>query len=102
MNTKQLQSFVTVAKMHNIAETAKILNYSPSTIHAHLSSLEEELECKLYRRLSSGIVLTELGNQFLPYAEDILAKYNEAMQEAWNNFKSNPDKKLEKEFNYCQ
>lgn len=44
MNTKQLQSFVTVAKMHNIAETAKILNYSPSTIHAHLSSLEEELE----------------------------------------------------------
>lgn len=26
-------------------------------------------------------------------------KYNEAMQEAWNNFKSNPDKKLEKEFN---
>ena len=80
MNTKQLQSFVTVAKMHNIAETAKILNYSPSTIHAHLSSLEEELECKLYRRLSSGIVLTELGNQFLTYAEDILAKYNEAMQ----------------------
>lgn len=25
-------------------------------------------------------------------------KYNEAMQEAWNNFKANPDKKLEKEF----
>ena len=48
MNTKQLQSFVTVAKMHNITETAKILDYSPSTIHAHLSSLEEELECKLY------------------------------------------------------
>lgn len=80
MNTKQLQSFVTVAKVHNIAETAKILDYSPSTIHAHLSSLEDELECKLYRRLSSGIVLTELGNQFLPYANEILTKYNEAMQ----------------------
>ncbi len=25
-------------------------------------------------------------------------KYGEAMQEAWNNFKANPDKKLEKEF----
>ena len=25
-------------------------------------------------------------------------KYNEAMQEAWDNFKANPDKKLEKEF----
>lgn len=80
MNTKQLQSFVTVAKVHNIAETAKILDYSPSTIHAHLSSLEDELECKLYRRLSSGIVLTELGNQFLPYAAEILTKYNEVMQ----------------------
>ncbi len=80
MNTKQLQSFVTVAKVHNIAETAKILVYSPSTIHAHLSSLEDELECKLYRRLSSGIVLTELGNQFLPYAAEILTKYNEVMQ----------------------
>lgn len=80
MNTKQLQSFVTVSKVHNIASTAKILNYSQSTIHAHLSSLEEELGCKLYSRLSSGIVLTEPGRQFLPYAEDILAKYEEAMQ----------------------
>lgn len=80
MNNRQLQSFVTVAKVHNIAETAKILDYSPSTIHSHLSSLEDELECKLYRRLSSGIALTELGNQFLPYANDILTKYNEVMQ----------------------
>lgn len=80
MNTKQLQSFVTVAKTHNIAETAKILDYSSSSIHAHLTSLEEELECKLYRRLSSGIVLTELGNQFLPYAQDMLDKYGEVMQ----------------------
>ena len=29
----------------------------------------------------------------------VYKKYNEAMQEAWNNFKSNPNKKLEKEFN---
>ena len=28
----------------------------------------------------------------------VYKKYNEAMQEAWNNFKSNPDKKIEKEF----
>lgn len=28
----------------------------------------------------------------------VYKKYNEAMQEAWNNFKANPDKKLEKEF----
>lgn len=28
----------------------------------------------------------------------VYKKYSEAMQEAWNNFKSNPDKKLEKEF----
>lgn len=28
----------------------------------------------------------------------LIKKYSEAMQEAWNNFKSNPVKKLEKEF----
>ena len=28
----------------------------------------------------------------------VYKKYNEAMQEAWNNFKAKPDKKLEKEF----
>ena len=81
MNIKHLKSFVIVAKNGSISKAAALTNYSLSAVHDHLKALENELNVKLYERTTYGILLTEKGRQFLPYAESILNTYDEAMEE---------------------
>lgn len=77
MQLKQLQSFVTVARTKNMAQTAEVLNYSHSTIYAHLESLEKEFNTKLYVRTSHGIELTDKGRKLLSYAKKFMLLYDE-------------------------
>lgn len=51
MDTKKLQTFITVAKLLNFREAAEELNYSQSSVSDHISSLEQEFGVKLFDRL---------------------------------------------------
>lgn len=76
METKQLATFVTLAKEKSYQKASVILNYAPSTLAKHIRGLEEELHVKLAERNGTRIALTGDGKKFLPHAEQLLKYYN--------------------------
>ncbi len=88
MQVRQLLTFVTVARTGNMAQAAEVLNYSHSSVYGHLEALEKEFNVKLYERVSHGIVLTENGRKFLPYAKQFVDLYFE-ISDTLSNKKQN-------------
>ncbi|APB70981.1 LysR family transcriptional regulator [Paenibacillus polymyxa] len=78
MEIRQLKTFWTLASTCSFSRTAELLNYVPSTITMQIKALEEELGVKLLDRLGKNVVLTDAGQQFLPYATKILNDVEEA------------------------
>lgn len=78
MEIRQLKTFWTLASTCSFSRTAELLSYVPSTITMQIKSLEEELGVKLLDRLGKKVVLTDAGQQFLPYATKILNDVEEA------------------------
>lgn len=78
MEIRQLKTFWTLASTRSFARTAELLSYVPSTITMQIKALEEELGVKLLDRLGKNVVLTNAGQQFLPYANKILNDVEEA------------------------
>lgn len=65
MDTKKLQTFITVAKLLNFREAAEELNYSQSSVSDHINSLEQEFGVKLFERLGKKVFLNEYGQKLL-------------------------------------
>ncbi len=78
MDLRQLATFRVVAQMLSFHRAAAQLNYVQSSVSAQIQTLEEELGVKLFDRLGKRVVLTEVGQQLLQYAEKILTLTEEA------------------------
>lgn len=72
MDTRNLITFVTFAKEKSYLKTSMKLNYAPSTLTEHIAQLERELGVKLIETVGRKAILTKQGEQFLPYARNIL------------------------------
>lgn len=72
MYLRNLESFLTVARLLSFGEAARTLNYSQSTISEQIHSLEEYLGARLFERMGRKIFLTEQGKQLLPVAERLV------------------------------
>ncbi len=79
MEIKQLKIFMTVCEYMNFTETAKALNYAQSTISEAISTLEKNLEVKLFERLGNKIYLTEKGNDLKESGSRLLQLYDETL-----------------------
>ncbi|MGC7846963.1 LysR family transcriptional regulator [Desulforudis sp. 1088] len=80
MELRQLKAFVTVARTGSFTRAARLLDYAQSSITAQVSSLEDELNTKLFERLGRKITLTRDGEQLLAYAEKILRLSSDAKE----------------------
>lgn len=78
MEIKHLRTFITAAKLGSFVETAKQLDYAPSTITSQIQLLEEELKVKLFERLGKQISLTDSGRTLLGYAGRLIDLSDEA------------------------
>lgn len=72
MEIRNLATFVKTAELQNFTNAAKDLGYAQSTVTAQIQQLEEELEVQLFERIGKRIHITDAGEQFLPYAQEIL------------------------------
>ena len=79
MDTRELQTFVTVSETLNYQKAAEMLQYAPSTLFKHIQQLERELDTQLIVRDGRALRLTAAGERFLPIAQDMLAGYRAAM-----------------------
>lgn len=77
MTLIQLQYFKTLAQMLHYTQTAKELHISQPSLSYSISELEKELGVKLFNKSNRQVTLTVYGEQFLPYAEKVLALLQE-------------------------
>lgn len=73
LSLKQLQYFVTLAKLCHFTDTANRLTISQPALSSALRQVETVLGGKLINRTASSVSLTELGLAILPHAERILS-----------------------------
>lgn len=84
MDFKQLEAFLSVAKLRSFSKAANAIYLSQPTISSHISSLEKELKIQLFDRTSKEVNLTPAGESFLQYANDIINTRNHAVTELLN------------------
>lgn len=81
--------FVTAARLGNITRAAEKLYVSQPALSAQFKALEEELGCKLLKKISSGIQLTAKGMLFLQRVNNILEMVSKTKND-FANLDGNP------------
>ncbi len=77
MELRQLNSFMTIAKLQSFSKAAQELGYAQSSITSQIQLLEQELNVRLFERLGHNITLTQEGKKLLPMAEQMLRLSND-------------------------
>lgn len=86
MHLKQLQYTLEVAKCKSFSKAAKKLYVSQPSLSTSISSFEEELGMTLFLRTTSGVVLTQEGEQVLAQIEEVLASIDRLTAMAQQGF----------------
>lgn len=73
MNLKQLEAFVQIANSGSFSKAAKELYLTQPTISAHISSLEKELNTRLFVRNTKDVRLSDSGTVLYDYAKQMIA-----------------------------
>ncbi|MBK2125767.1 LysR substrate-binding domain-containing protein [Fangia hongkongensis] len=76
ITVKQLQIFSAIAQTGSITKAAKNLNLTQPAVSAALSTLEGQLQVKLFDRLDRKIALNDNGRRFFPEALSLVDKVN--------------------------
>ena len=71
MNLKQLEAFVQVSESGSFSKAAKEIFLTQPTISAHISSLEKELNVRLFIRNTKEVSLSDDGKDLYRYAKQI-------------------------------
>jgi LysR family transcriptional activator of nhaA len=79
LNFHHLRYFWTVARKGGVRKAADELHVSQPSISAQLRLLEDSLGEKLFKRSGRNLVLTEMGDLVLTYADEIFSAGRELM-----------------------
>ena len=71
MTLDQLRYFLEVSKFEHLGKASKVLHISPSAVSLAISSLEDELGCRLFDREGKGIQITGKGRQLRTQLEGL-------------------------------
>ncbi|HVW47651.1 MAG TPA: LysR family transcriptional regulator, partial [Solirubrobacterales bacterium] len=76
----QLTSFLAVVRGGSVTAAADELIVTQPSVSSAISALGRGLDCDLFERVGRGIVLTEAGAAFVPYAEDVVGLLDRGRQ----------------------
>lgn len=80
MEIGQLEAFERVAREGNFTRAADTLGLTQPAVSTRISLLEAELGGQLFERHGRQLILTPLGERFLPYVQRILAVRDDSLQ----------------------
>lgn len=72
MELRNINTFLKVAGTQNFSKAAEQLGYSQSAVTVQIQQLEKELQIQLFERIGKRVYLTEKGQEFVSYANDIM------------------------------
>jgi len=80
INSEDLRFFCVLAGQPSLAQTARMLNVTPSSITQRLQGIEDKLKLKLLHRQGRAITLTDEGQLLAERARLILAELDELQE----------------------
>lgn len=86
MTLQQLKYVVTVADKGTISEAAKELFISQPSLTKAIKELENEMHITIFNRTNKGIVVSNVGDEFLAYARQVLEQAS-LLEERFLNLK---------------
>lgn len=78
MEIRHLITFKTIVDLGGFSKAALHLGYAQSTVTAHIQSLEQDLGVPLFDRIGKKVQLTEVGENFLSHAIEMIQLYTKA------------------------
>ncbi len=78
----QLTAFLAVVRGGSVTAAADELVVTQPSVSSAIAALGRELGCELFERAGRGIRLTEAGQAFRPYAEDVVGLLEDGRQAA--------------------
>lgn len=78
IDSRQLQSFVILARTGSFTLTARELFLTQSAISHSMKALENDVGCRLFDRVGKKVLLTQAGEQLLKHAEIVLREMQTA------------------------
>ncbi|MBN1964440.1 MAG: LysR family transcriptional regulator, partial [Anaerolineae bacterium] len=72
LELNELQVFLVAAETENFSEAARLLQISQPAVSAHIQSLEQRLNTRLFDRVGRNIKLNEVGEAFVPMVRNLL------------------------------
>jgi DNA-binding transcriptional LysR family regulator len=90
MTLQQLKYVVTVAEKGTISEAAKELFISQPSLTNAIKELENEMQITIFNRTNKGIVVSNIGDEFLSYARQVLEQSNLLEEKFLNVKKQSP------------
>ncbi|MGK0499148.1 MAG: DNA-binding transcriptional LysR family regulator [Oceanicoccus sp.] len=78
MDTQNLLAFVSVVEAGSFSAAAEALHITQPAVSKRIAALENQLNCRLFDRISRSVQLTEAGTSLLPRAQRILLAVQEA------------------------
>jgi DNA-binding transcriptional LysR family regulator len=80
MEFDHVEAFVAIVRRGGFTPAARTLHLSQPAISRRVHLLERELGAPLFERIRTGVVLTDAGRAFLPYAEALLASMRDGVE----------------------
>lgn len=81
MDLNKIHYFITAARLKNFTSAARACSIAQTTMSKYISSLEEELGCRLFVRTHKTARLTEQGERFYEGIVRIFEQYQELCRE---------------------
>ena len=72
MDIRHFKTFKSIIEEGNFSNAATKLGYTQSTVTSQIQQLEQELSIKLFEKIGRNMVLTPLGKELIPYANELL------------------------------
>jgi DNA-binding transcriptional LysR family regulator len=72
MDIRHFKTFKSIIEEGNFSNAAMKLGYTQSTVTSQIQQLEQELSIKLFQKIGRNMVLTPLGKELIPYANELL------------------------------
>ena len=86
MDIKLLQTFLSVAETENFHRSADRLNITQAAVSSRIRALEAELGVELFLRGQGGTQLSRAGKQLRPYAQQMLASWQQVANTIGHQF----------------
>ncbi|MCS0670242.1 LysR family transcriptional regulator [Cytobacillus firmus] len=75
MEIRHLITFQSIAEIGSYTGAAAKLGYTQSTLTAHIQALEQEIGGEIFTYINRKLLLTPLGRELIPLAEDLLSAH---------------------------